>query len=100
MSQPTVYDAIESWAHDRNLIDGSNSRAQLIKLGEEFGELCAALARDNATDILDAIGDMVVVLTIIAAQQESSLSTCAQLAYDEIKHRKGRMVDGIFVKEE
>jgi hypothetical protein len=29
-----------------------------------------------------------------------SIEECLQQAYDDIKDRKGKMVDGIFVKEE
>ena len=92
--------AIGHWAEERNLIDGSTSQAQCVKLGEEFGELCGGIAKGKQDVVVDSIGDMVVVLSIIALQNGTSLGECTQLAYDEIKHRKGRMVDGIFVKEE
>ena len=38
----TVYDKIEEWAIERNLIDGSTSQAQFVKLAEELGEVCEA----------------------------------------------------------
>lgn len=93
-------DLIIDWADDRNLIEGSTTQAQMLKLTEEMGELAAAVARGNIDGIVDSIGDMVVVLTIIAAQNETDLRYCARQAYEEIKDRKGRMVDGVFVKEE
>lgn len=92
--------AIAYWAEERNLIAGANSQAQVVKLFEEGGEVAAAVARGRHNALKDGIGDMVVVLTILALQNGTTLDECTQLAYDEIKHRKGRMVDGIFVKEE
>lgn len=90
---------IRSWAFDRNLIEGSNSQAQMVKLMEEMGELAAGIARKNIPDIVDGIGDCVVVLTILAAQNGLSIEGCIIDAYDTIKDRKGRMVDGVFIKE-
>lgn len=92
--------AIVHWAEDRNLIDGSTSQAQCVKLGEEFGELCGGIAKGKQDVVVDSIGDMVVVLIIIALQNGVTIEECVQSAYNEIKDRKGRMVDGIFIKEE
>ena len=91
---------IQNWAWDRNLIDGSTPNAQMLKLMEEVGELAGGVCKDKADVIKDSIGDVFVVLTIIAAQMGWSIEECVQTAYDEIKDRKGKMVDGIFVKDE
>ena len=90
---------IREWAHARNLIKGSTPDKQFIKLMEEAGEVAAALARDNQEELIDGLGDMFVVMTILAAQRGVSIEQCITRAYYEIKDRKGRMVDGIFVKE-
>lgn len=95
-----IFEKIENWAHDRNLIEGATSQAQMLKLTEEMGELANGVARGNMELVKDSIGDCVVVLTILAAQNGMKISDCIDAAYDEIKDRKGRMVDGIFVKEE
>lgn len=95
-----LIDRIEQWAHDRNLIKGATSQAQMLKLTEEVGEIAAAVARSNRDALKDGIGDAVVVLTILAAQNGLSLGECVAAAYNEIKDRKGRMVDGVFVREE
>lgn len=92
-------DKIRDWATDRNLIKGSNPQAQMVKLVEEVGELAAGVARGNKLLIADSIGDAVVVLTILAAQYGLTLEGCLADVWDEIKDRKGRMVDGVFVKE-
>ena len=90
---------IQNWAWDRNLIDGSTPNAQMLKLMEEVGELAGGVCKDKADVIKDSIGDVFVVLTIIAAQMGWSIEECVQAAYAEIKDRKGRMVQGVFVKE-
>ena len=87
------------WASARNLIHGSDPKSQTIKLGEEFGELCAAVARGRTDEAVDAIGDMTVVLTILAAQLGTRIEDCQDAAWEQIKDREGRMVDGVFVKE-
>ena len=91
---------IQNWARDRNLIDCSTPDAQMLKLMEEVGELAGGVCKYKADVIKDSIGDVFVVLTIIAAQMGWSIEECVQTAYDEIKDRKGKMVDGIFVKDE
>ena len=90
---------IRGWAHARNLILGSNPQAQFTKLIEEAGELAAGIAKKRNDKVMDGIGDMVVVLTILAAQHGVDIEQCIALAWDEIKDRKGRMIDGVFVKE-
>lgn len=90
---------IIQWAEDRNLINGGTFGGQYQKLLEEVGELGNALIEHKELDIMDAIGDCVVVLTILARQNGMSLKGCTEYAYEQIKDRKGRMVNGVFVKE-
>ena len=92
-------DLILEWAEARNLIQGSDSFRQLAKLMEETGELAGGIAKQKPDVISDSIGDCMVVLTIIAAQNGLNVTDCLQAAYNEIKDRKGRMIDGVFVKE-
>lgn len=89
---------IRGWAEARNLIKGSDVKSQFVKLIEEAGELANAIAKKNDIEFADAIGDMVVVLTIMAAQNGMMIEDCIDNAWQEIKDRKGKMVDGIFVK--
>lgn len=89
---------IDKWAIDRNLQTG-DPKGQVIKLGEEFGELCQGIAKDNLDLQIDSIGDMYVVMRVFCLQKGISFENCVQAAYDEIKDRKGKLVDGIFVKE-
>ena len=87
------------WAENRNL-HNAEPRDQTIKLGEEFGELCQGLAKGNTAQVIDSIGDMYVVLTILSEQIGISLDECVDVAYNEIKDRQGKMINGVFVKEE
>lgn len=87
------------WAEERNLVLGATRKDQLTKLVEEMGELAAGLARSDEAKIHDSIGDCFVVLTILALQSGTTIRRCAADAYDEIKDRKGRMENGIFIKE-
>lgn len=90
---------IEQWATERNLHTADPTK-QMLKLGEEYGELCAGLARNDEWETADAIGDMFVVLTILSMQLGLTVEACLESAYDEIKDRKGKMIDGVFVKQE
>lgn len=159
MKEKELIGKIAQWAKDRNLILGSTPQKQFIKLMEEFGELCAGIARNDKEKIKDSIGDCGVVLIILneQCQIEKDLTftfefqietpenqikytmrslndlswliangngfkyvlddlvfeigiyahyygftmlECLEYAYDQIKDRKGRMIDGVFVKEE
>lgn len=97
------------WAKARNLIDGSDVKSQFVKLAEEFGELASGIAKGNDGVIEDSIGDMLVVLIILSQihgkKEDGDDNTTwiieyLSYAYNEIKDRKGKMVDGVFVKEE
>ena len=81
----------------RNLIDGSSDKDQVLKLAQELGELSDSVCKGN--DIKDDIGDMLVVMLNIVERNGVSLSLCLEQAYNDIKDRKGRMIDGIFIKE-
>ena len=94
-----MFDSIRSWADNRGLYDQGDPKTQLIKLYEETGELAQALLKDNKEDIIDAIGDSVVVLTNLAHLVGTDIETCISSAYDEISNRTGRMKNGTFVKD-
>lgn len=89
---------IRQWATDRNL-NTADPNKQILKLGEEFGELCQGMAKNNASQVYDSIGDMFVVMVILSMQLGVSVEECVSYAYDEIKGRRGKMVDGVFIKE-
>lgn len=147
---------IRQWAEDRNLIAGSTTAAQFVKLVEEAGEMLLAHENDDPDGVKDGAGDVIVVLTILAAQIGANLedhikfhdgdgyiygdvpmfgklasaiarkqhdvaiehiceiagcamgyawehgfdiTDCVEHAWAEIKDRKGKMIDGVFVKD-
>jgi len=94
----TVYDLIRTWANDKGIYTKGDSKTQYLKLMEESGELAEALLKKDRPEIIDAIGDMVVVLTNLAALEDLRIEDCVQSAYDVIKNRKGKMENGTFVK--
>ena len=71
-----------------------------MKLMEEVGELAEALLENDRAETQDAIGDIMVVLTNLAHMQQMKIEDCVTSAYDQIKDRKGSMVNGTFVKQE
>ena len=90
---------IRDWAEERGIYDKGNSHTQYVKLMEEAGELAEALLKNDRYEIKDAIGDMVVVLTNLAALEGMQIENCIESAYKEIANRKGKMENGTFVKQ-
>jgi NTP pyrophosphatase (non-canonical NTP hydrolase) len=94
----TVFDKIRSWAKERGITDKGDIKTQYVKLQEETGELAQAILKDNKEDLIDAIGDAVVVLTNLATLAGVDIEHCINSAYGEISNRTGSMVNGTFVK--
>ena len=95
---PNRFDLIREWAMDRGIYTEGNSHTQYVKLMEEAGELAKALLKKDDLEIIDAIGDMVVVLTNLAAIEGLQIEGCIDTAYNVIKKRTGIMHNGTFVK--
>jgi NTP pyrophosphatase (non-canonical NTP hydrolase) len=89
---------IKQWHRDRNLIDGATDKDQVCKLIQEVGELSDNVCKNR--DVADDIGDCIVVLINIAERNGLTLEHCMSVAYNDIKDRKGKMISGVFVKEE
>ena len=94
-----ITELIKKWATEKDLIFGKPT-AQMVKLMEEVGELANGINKDREGQIIDSIGDIYVVLVILCMQLDLDINDCIKAAYDEIKCRKGKMVNGLFVKEE
>ena len=92
-----LIEEIEEWAAKRGL-DKADSSKQLLKLQEELGELTQGHLKNNEQQVEDSIGDLFVVLTIYCLQQNISLQECVKGAYNTIKSRTGKMINGVFVK--
>ena len=92
------FDNIREWAKERGIFDKGDSKTQYVKLQEEAGELAKALLKNDRPEIIDAIGDIVVVLTNLAHLEGLKIEDCIQTAYNVIAKRQGKMVNGTFVK--
>ena len=93
------FDLIRDWATVRGIYDDGDAKTQYVKLQEEAGELAKALLDKDGPEIKDAIGDMVVVLTNLAHLTGFDIEECIDAAYAEIATRKGKMINGTFVKD-
>jgi NTP pyrophosphatase (non-canonical NTP hydrolase) len=112
MNQQLINNVFQ-WGAEKNLHQ-PDLRPQFIKLTEELGELAAAIARDNQSEIMDAVGDMLVVLIqlggsyAVALDDEEDryrfgpafLEICLDYAWREISLRTGKTVNGTFIKDE
>ena len=97
MTNKNYEDLISQWHKDRNLIEGSTDKDQYLKLMQEAGELSDNICKGK--DIKDDIGDMMVVLINIMVRNNLTINKCLAKAYEDIKDRKGKMIDGVFVKD-
>ncbi len=88
------------WGEARGIVHNSTSEAQVKKTQEEVQELVDAIAANDKDAIIDALGDVMVTLTMIAAIEDVPLVACYQAAYDQIKNRKGYLdATGLWIKE-
>ena len=92
-----LIEKISQWHQDRNLIEGATSKDQVLKLIQEVGELSDSVCKKQ--DVKDDIGDCLVILINIAEREGTNLEECLAVAYEDIKDRKAKMIEGIFVKE-
>jgi len=95
-----IFDCIRIWAAERGLYDKGDPKTQYIKLMEETGEIGRALLKEDTEEIVDGIGDAVVVLTNLAELVGVPIEDCIQEAYNVISKRTGKMVNGTFVKDQ
>ena len=95
----SYFDLIRTWAEERGLYHKGDPKTQTLKLMEEAGEICRAVLKKDEPEIIDGIGDCVVVLTNLAHLCDTSIEECIEAAYNEIKDRKGKMDNGTFKKD-
>ena len=99
-SESERFQKIRDWAGERGLYTKGDTKTQFCKLMEEAGELGRAVLKDDKPEFIDAIGDMVVVLTNMAHLGGTTIEECIDAAYKVISKRTGKMVNGTFVKDE
>jgi len=98
ISRANIFDNIRSWAMVRGIYDEGDTHTQFTKLLEEVGELAQGILKKDKPEIIDAIGDIVVVLTNLAKIEKLDIEDCIDNAYLTIKNREGKMINGTFVK--
>jgi len=98
MELTNEFQPIRAWAADKGIYAKGDIKTQYLKLMEESGELAEAIIKGDDDEIQDAIGDMVVVLTSIAHFNYTPIEECINSAYGVISKRKGKMINGSFVK--
>ena len=94
-----TYDKIREWAEEKGIYSNSDLKSQFAKLMEEVGELAHSILKNDDEEFIDAIGDCIVVLTNLAAMKNHKIEDCVDSAYNVIKKRTGKMINGTFVKE-
>ncbi len=93
------FELIREWASNKGIYTSGDAKTQFVKLMEEAGELAQAILKNDEPEVIDAIGDMVVVLTNLAKLRGHNIEDCITSAYDVIAKRKGEMINGTFVKQ-
>ena len=94
-----LHEFIIKWANDRKIINPKNASNQFIKVTEELGEIAEGINKNNREQIKDSLGDILVTLIILAQDLNLDLLDCLNSAYKVIQNRKGKTINGVFVKE-
>lgn len=100
MKLKNEFQPIRDWAKQKGIFKKGDPRTQYVKFQEEAGELAKALLKSDEPEIIDAIGDCVVVLTNLAELSGYRIEDCINSAYNVIAKRTGKMINGTFVKDE
>jgi NTP pyrophosphatase (non-canonical NTP hydrolase) len=87
------------WANERDLLHNENALKQYSKLQEESNELLIGILNKDPYEIIDALGDIQIVLIILANQLGFDIDECLKSAYEEIKNRTGQTINGNFIKD-
>lgn len=93
------FNLIRNWAKNKGIYKNGDPKTQYIKLQEEAGELAKAILNKDEKEIIDALGDCVVVLVNLSELCGYRLEDCIDSAYEEIKNRTGKMENGTFKKD-
>lgn len=97
--EDSLFTKVREWGREKNIND---ARSQFARMVEEVGEIATELNRNRFDSLAmeDSLGDALVTLIIFADIAGYNLEDCLELAYNEIKDRKGKTVNGSFIKSE
>jgi NTP pyrophosphatase (non-canonical NTP hydrolase) len=98
MTFDNLIENVTQWAHDKGILVSDNAPKQMLKVLEEVGETAGALLKSKDEEIKDGIGDSFVTLIILSKQLGLEPAECLEAAWNEIKDRTGKTVNGVFVK--
>lgn len=93
-----LQELILHWAKDKEILSPENHTKQIMKVYEKLGELSGAILKGNRIQEEDAFGDVLVTLIILAGQRSIDLRSELENVYNIIKARKGKTVNGTFIK--
>ena len=103
MKEQNKYEEIDyklyKWFHKKDLIHECNSAKQFMKVSEELGELSSAIIKQDREKEIDAFGDVLITLMGLSYMRNLNLGKCLEYAWNEIKDRKGKTINGSFIKE-
>lgn len=99
-----LIDKVNHWADERSLKQ-ADPKIQWMRVTEEVGEIRDVLLKptkftEPQAALKDAIGDTLATIIVLAHQLDLDVTECLGIAYEEIKNRKGKMINGTFVKED
>lgn len=94
-----LFDNIRKWFDEKELIKQENAPKQMMKVMEELGELSSAIIKGKRDEEIDAFGDVMITLLGLSYMRNISLMACTRSAYEVIKNRRGKVVNGSFIKE-
>ena len=103
-SMSELIDKVNEWADERNLKQ-ADPKIQWMRVTEEVGEIRDVLLKptkftEPQAALKDAIGDTLVTIIVLAHQLDLDVTECLGIAYEELKNRNGKGINGTFVKEE
>jgi NTP pyrophosphatase (non-canonical NTP hydrolase) len=95
----TLIENVTGWAEAKNILLPENAPKQMLKVMEEVGETAGALAKNKHEELKDGIGDSFVTLIILSKQMGMEPAECLEAAWEQIKNRTGKTVNGVFIKD-
>ena len=87
------------WAKEKDILKPDNHLKQLGKIMSEIGEFADEVIKENKQGQINELGDVFVTLIIIAEQLNLNPVECLKIAYDKIKDRQGKTLNGTFIKD-
>lgn len=95
----TLVTQVWNWFEIKGL---SDPVMQMVKCQEELGELAHEISRGHrqSPEVEDALGDVLVTVIGMCHHLHYHPAKALATAYNEIKNRKGKVVEGSFIKDE